>query len=65
MKLRLVNMHYKNPRNPKRTICGHDATIPGRTYSNVTSKLDSVTCSACRNAIKNSKRFKEMINKES
>jgi hypothetical protein len=56
-------IHYKNPRKHKRTICGHDSSINGRTYSNVTSRLDMVNCQACLNAIRGNKLIREMIKK--
>lgn len=55
-------VHFKNPRT-KKTMCGHDYTIPGRTYSNITSSLGDVTCNGCKTAINNSKWIKEMIRK--
>jgi hypothetical protein len=58
-----MTVHYKNPKRPKRTICGHDSTILGRTYSNVTVRLDKVSCRGCLNAIRGNKLIKEMIKK--
>ncbi len=47
-----IIIHYTNPNKPDHTICGHDSTILGRTYSNITTDIKDVTCSACQNAIK-------------
>lgn len=55
-----VIVHYKNPRKKNRTMCGHDYTVPGRTYSNITSNIDDVTCVACL-AVKKRKWFKKMV----
>ena len=61
--LRVPIVHFKNPRT-KKTLCGHDCTIPERTYSNVTSDLDEVTCKVCLNTVDHSKWIKEMIDKK-
>ena len=59
-----MTIHYKNPRRPKMTICGHDCTISGRTYSNITNKLYQVNCKACLNAIRNNKLMIERYSEE-
>ena len=59
-----MTIHYKNPRRPKRTICGHDCTTSGRTYSNVTKRLYKVNCQACLNAIRNNKSMRKIYYEE-
>lgn len=54
-----MTTHYRNPRRPKMTICGHDCTISGRTYSNVTNRLNNVNCQGCLNAIMSNKLMRE------
>jgi hypothetical protein len=54
--------HYKNPHKPGHTICGHDYTIPGRTFSHVTEVAKDVTCAGCKNAVKIRERKKEKNN---
>lgn len=61
--LRVPIVHFKNPRT-KKTLCGHNYSISGRTYSSVTSNLDEVTCKACLNTVGCSKWIKEMIDKK-
>ena len=53
-----IKIHYTNPNKPGRTICGHNSTIPGRTYSNITTDINKVNCRACQNAIKLRKYLK-------
>lgn len=50
-------IHYKAPRNPNRTACGHDSTIPGRTFANVTTDKTKVTCAGCNDNIKKDKNI--------
>lgn len=40
-------IHFKNPNRNNMTKCGHDYTISGRTYSNVTTDINNVTCGTC------------------
>ena len=61
--LKVPRVHFKNPRTGK-TLCGHIYTIPGRSYSNVTSNLDDVSCPGCKNSIKASKWIKKMISEK-
>ncbi len=53
-------VHFKNSRT-KKTICGHNYEIPGRTYSNITCEADNVTCKACKNAMKKCRWLKEIV----
>lgn len=53
-------VHFKNPKRNNRTICGHDYTIPGRTYANITTRVNDVTCKACLNRI-NERKKKVMV----
>ncbi len=55
-----MKIHFKNPRRLKRTMCGHDCTISGRTYSNITNRLHKVDCKACLKAIMNNKLTREI-----
>ena len=55
----IMKTHFSNPNNLRKTLCGHDATILNRTFSNVTDDKKLVDCGGCisiLNRILNKKR---------
>ncbi len=62
-KARKKTVHFRNP-NPvrnTRTKCGHDTILTWLPYSNVTDNPDRVTCLACLNSIKSTKKKQWMV----